>query len=50
VPFKKATRIKLKKLLDIVEMFEIVPITDEMIQKTRALTLEELLNGRNING
>lgn len=50
VPFKKATRIKLKELLDIVEMFEIVPITDEMIQKTRTLTLEELLNGRNING
>lgn len=50
VPFKKATRIKLKELLDIVEMFEIVPITDKMIQKTRTLTLGELLNGRNING
>lgn len=56
VPFKKATAIKLKELLNVVEtldnagLLEKVPVTDEMIQNTRVLTLEELLNGRNING
>ena len=51
VPFKKATAIKLKELLDIIEtldnsgLLEKVPITDEMIQSTRVLTLNELLKG-----